>query len=74
MINLKIKVLVSILIFVCLFAGAWLMNEKNKRNYIKMVLSDNESIVEYILTPTEVEAESWDFKSREYIKIRKRIE
>jgi hypothetical protein len=53
------------------------MNEHTKRDYIKLVLNDTESIADYIFTPEEVDAETietWNFKSREYIKIRKRMD
>jgi hypothetical protein len=74
---MKNKVLISCTIFVLLFISAWFMNEHTKRDYIKLVLNDTESIADYIFTPEEVDAETietWNFKSREYIKIRKRMD
>ncbi|OLS39890.1 hypothetical protein [Bacillus sp. MRMR6] len=74
---MKNKVLISCTIFVLLFVSAWVMNEHTKRDYIKLVLNDTESIADYIFSPEEVDAETietWNFKSREYIKIRKRME
>jgi hypothetical protein len=72
---MKRKVMISITIFVVLFVSAWIMNEQTKRNYIKFVIKDTEPMADYIFFPTEVEAEEvepWNFKPREYIKIRKR--
>jgi hypothetical protein len=72
---MKRKVMISISIFVVLFVSAWIMNEQMKRNYIKFVIKDTEPMADYIFSPTEVEAEevdTWNFKPREYIKIRKR--
>jgi hypothetical protein len=73
--SMKSKIVISFSIFVLLFAGAWLLNEKTKRKHIKFVITDVEPIADYIVTPIKVEAEeveTWDFKPREYIKIRKR--
>lgn len=72
---MKRKVIMSISIFVVLFVSAWTINEHMKRNYIKFVIKDTEPIADYLLSPTEVKAEeidTWNFKPREYIKIRKR--
>lgn len=69
---MKKKVIISISIFTFLLVAAWLMNEQTKRDYIKVVLKNDQSISDYLFTPTEVDAESWNFKSREYIKVRKR--
>jgi len=66
------KIIVSISLFIFLFVGAWLLNYQTKRDYIRVVLEETESIGDYIFTPTEAEADTWDFKSREYIKVRKR--
>lgn len=74
---MKIKIMVSISIFVLLFVSAWSLNDQTKRNHIKFVIKDPEPIAEYIFTPMKVEADeadTWIFKPREYIKIRKRLE
>ncbi|MDF2855661.1 MAG: hypothetical protein K0Q87_1512 [Neobacillus sp.] len=71
---MKKKVIVSILIFTFLFSGAWFLNSQTKRDHIKFVFQDPEPIGEYIFTPMKVEADTWNFKPREYIKIRKRQE
>lgn len=73
--SMKSKIVISISIFMLLFSGAWLLNEKTQRNHIKFVISDVEPIADYIVTPLKVEAEeveTWDFKPREYIKVRKK--
>nr|WP_263326177.1 hypothetical protein [Neobacillus sp. Marseille-Q6967] len=71
---MKKKLVVSISIFVFLFTAAWYIHQTTKRDYIKLTIRDPESISDYIFTPAEVEAETWNFKSREYIKVRKRYE
>ncbi|MGX6444189.1 hypothetical protein ACWM35_13310 [Neobacillus sp. K501] len=68
---MKKKVIVCLTIFGFLLVGAWLLNEQTNRNYIKMVIKDREAIGDQLFTPTEVEAETWNFQPREYIKIRK---
>jgi hypothetical protein len=71
---MKMKLSICISIFMFLFGSAWFLNEQSKRNYIKFVIQDTEAIAEYIFTPLEVEADTWEFKPREYIKIRKRVD
>jgi hypothetical protein len=69
---MKKKVIICLSIFTVLLVGAWLLNEQTNRAYIKVVIKDREAIGDHLLTPIEVEAESWDFQPREYIKVRQR--
>lgn len=71
---MKKKVIICLSVFAFLFIGAWLMNTETKRDDIKIVIKDTETIGDYLFSPTEVEADTWNFKSREYIKVRKRKE
>lgn len=68
---MKIKVITCLSIFAFLFVCAWFINEETKRVYIKTVINDTETIGDYLFSPTKVEADTWNFKSREYIKVRK---
>lgn len=69
---MKIKVFTCLSIFAFLVVCAWFINEETKRDYIKTVINDTETIGDYLFSPTKVKADTWNFKSREYIKVRKR--
>lgn len=69
---MKKKVVICLSIFAFILVGAWLLNEQTNRDYMKVIIKDSEALGEHLLTPIEVEAETWNFQPREYIKIRKR--
>lgn len=75
---MKRKIAISFSIFILLLVGAWFVHSQTKRDHIKFEIRETEPVVEQIVTPTKVEAEEvkseqiWNFRPREYIKIRER--
>ncbi|RFU70154.1 hypothetical protein D0469_08205 [Peribacillus saganii] len=75
----RMKAVACSSIFLLLFTGAWIMNEGNKREYIIFnYRSDSlpgSSFSEPFIIPVQEGeldiSKQWNFKSREYIQIRK---
>jgi hypothetical protein len=75
---MKRKMAISLSIFILLLVGAWFIHTQTKRDHILFEIRETEPVVEQIVTPEKVEAEEvkseqiWNFRPREYIKIRER--